>query len=88
MKAIERNVHQLCQTIDRLEYEVEYWKTKYEEQKDSYNIIMNQSLDNAKKGVANALMFALSVKDDSEGNLVINKEDRKTLAKVYESNES
>lgn len=42
-----------------------------------YSEHINKSLASAQKGVANTLMFALSVKDDENGNLIIDKESRK-----------
>ena len=80
MKTIERNVHQLCNQIDDLKDQVEYWKSKYEQEVKERNEEINQRLEETRKGVANALMFALSVKDDANGNLVISNEDRKELA--------
>lgn len=83
MKTIEKNLYRLCNTIDELEAEVEYWKSKYEEEVATNNSMLNDNLEYAKRGVANALMFALSVKDDENGNLVIDKESRKELAKSW-----
>ncbi len=80
MKTIERNIYQLCNQIDDLKEEVDYWQTKYEEEKAMNNKMLTENLASAQKGVANALMFALSVKDDENGNLVIDKESRKELA--------
>lgn len=34
-------------------------------------------------GMANALRFALSVQDDEDGNLVISKENRQSLAETW-----
>lgn len=70
----------LCEEIDywkerakKAEEDAEYWQTEYRKH-------LNESMISAKKGVANALMFALSVRDDEDGNLVINKDDREKLA--------
>ena len=57
-----------------------YWKEMYETERDENNKQLNERLEQSKKGVANALMFALSVSDDENGNLVISKENRKSLA--------
>lgn len=80
MKTIERNIAGLCERIDDLEQEVEYWKSKYETEVKERNEDLNSRMDETRKGVANALMFALSVKDDENGNLIISNEDRKELA--------
>lgn len=70
--------------------EIDYWRERAmsaEEDarrwKDDYTKQINQSLDFAKKGVAQALMFALNTTDDENGNLVIKKDDRKTLTESY-----
>ena len=84
MKTIEINTYQLCNKIDDLKEEVAYWQTKYEEEKAMNNTMLNENLASAQKGVRNALMFALSVKDDTNGNLVIDKESRKELANSWE----
>ena len=83
MKTIEINTYQLCSQIDNLKEEVAYWQKQYEEEKAINNKRLTENLASAKKGVANALMFALSVKDDANGNLVIDKKDRKVLANKW-----
>jgi hypothetical protein len=83
IKAFDKTVYELCERIDDLETMVEYWKGKYEEEIRQQSIESNQRLEEAKKGVANALMFALSVRDDEHGNLVIPKEERKSLAREW-----
>ena len=79
-RTIEINTYQLSSQIDDLKEKVAYWQNKYEEEKAMNNKMLNENLASAKKGVANALMFALSVKDDADGNLIIDKESRKELA--------
>lgn len=83
MKSFDKTVSQLCERIDNLEAEVEYWKSKYEDETRQRSIESTQRMKEAQKGVANALMFALSVRDDEQGNLVISKEDRKSLAENW-----
>lgn len=83
MRTIEINTYQLCSQIDNLKEEVAYWQTKYEEEKAMNNQMLTENLSSARNGVANALMFALSVKDDANGNLVIDKKSRKELAKSW-----
>lgn len=80
MKTIEKNIYQLCSQIDDLKEEVLYWQTKYEEERAMNNKMLTENLASAQKGVAKALMLALSVKDDENGNLIIDKECRKELA--------
>jgi hypothetical protein len=83
MRTIDRTVSALCNRIDILEDEVKYWKEKYELEVIERNKNLTEQHDRAIKGVANALMFAMSVKDDENGNLVISAEDRKMLAENY-----
>lgn len=71
---------ELCEEIDELKEQVKYYKRLYEEERNLNTLTMNESLESAKKGVANALMFALSVSDAPDGSLVISKQDRKELA--------
>lgn len=80
LKRIDRTISSLCEEIDYLNDEVEYWKTKYEDEIKQQAIESKQRLEEANKGVANALMFALSVRDDENGNLVIPADERKELA--------
>lgn len=75
----------LCEMVDDLREEADYWKYKYEAEVAENNKRLNESLEISKQGVANALMFALSVEDDAKGNLVIPKRKRKELAKVWKS---
>ena len=84
MKTIERNIYQLCNQIDDLKEEVAYWQKMYEDEKQRNNQMLNENLAVAQRGVANALMFALSARDDENGNLVIDKESRKELADTWQ----
>jgi hypothetical protein len=83
MKKSERTFYSLCQEIDDLNESVEYWKSLYEAERKINNDRLNENLESAKQGVANALRFALSVSDDENGNLVISKDDRKQLAENW-----
>lgn len=85
MKTVDVKFLQLCNEIDQWKDEANYWKDKYEELNKEYSQHLNQSLASAQKGVANALMFALHVKDDENGNLVIDKKSRKDLAETWRS---
>lgn len=78
MKFIE-----LCDEIDYWRAESEHWKKEYEDMRADNIKRMNESMESAKQGVANALMFALSVEDQPDGSLKINKENRKRLADSY-----
>ena len=73
----------LCDEIDHWKAEAEHWKREYEEMRAENIKRMNESMESAKQGVANALMFALSVEDKPDGSLSINKENRKHLAERY-----
>ena len=83
MKTTEKTFYSLCEEIDYLKEEVEYYKNLYETERADNCKMLNDSIDNAKQGVANALLFALSVTDDENGNLIISKEDRKNLAQNW-----
>jgi hypothetical protein len=87
MKTADIKFLDLCEEIDywreraeKAEADAEHWKEEYSKQLDS-------SLKSAQKGVANALMLALSVRDDENGNLVIDKKDRERLAESFKSEE-
>lgn len=87
MKTADIKFIDLCEEIDywreraeKAEKDSKHWQEEYSKQLDS-------SLKSAQKGVASALMLALSVKDDENGNLVIEKEDRQKLAKTFKSEE-
>ena len=82
-RMIDYKFAELCDEVDVWKDEAKYWKAKYDEEIQASIKQSNESMDMAKKGVANALMFALSVKDDENGNMVIEKEDRKTLAEKW-----
>lgn len=79
-RTIDYQFGKLCDQVDQWKAEAEYWKAQYDEEIQRSIKESNESLIDAKKGVANALMFALSAKDDENGNLVIGKEDRNILA--------
>jgi len=73
-------ISDLCDEIDELKQSAAYWKKQYEDERNARNIEMNERLEESKKGVANALMLCLAVKDNPDGSLSIGKEDRKQLA--------
>jgi len=83
MKTADYKFTDLCNEIDQWKSEATYWQKKYEDEIKKNNEFMNESMETAKKGVANALMFALHCSDDQDGNLVISKESRKVLAKQH-----
>ena len=83
MKTSEKTIIDLCDRIDFLEQEVEYWKNKYKNEIKERAEEANISLQSAQKDMANALLFALSVRDDENGNLVLPADERSELAKNW-----
>lgn len=83
MKTIDLTVSKLCDEIDYLKEEVEYWKQKFEAERGENNTLLKERMEEAQKGVATALMLCMSVKDAPDGSLVIDKEDRKELANHF-----
>ena len=83
ISSFDRTVHSLCQEIDDLKFEVEIWKSRFEEERKARMELLGDVESQTKKDLANALLFALSVNDDSDGNLVIPKERREILAERY-----
>lgn len=83
MNTADRTFLSLCEEIDDLKEAVTYWKEMYEIEKSENTRQLNESLESSKKGIANALMIALSCSDDENGNLVISKDNRATLAKNW-----
>jgi hypothetical protein len=84
INTFDRTVQSLCEEIDDLKESVSYWKSLYEKERDERNTELNERLEMSRKGIANALSFALCVKDDVSGNLVISKEDRQYLAETMQ----
>ena len=69
---------------------VDYWKTRanhfeelYNEERQENVTNLNNSIESAKKGVANALLFSLSATDNPDGSMTIDKDSRTVLAKSY-----
>ena len=83
MKTINIEFNRLCDEIDYWKDRADHFESMYKEEMAREAIAVNERLLEAKKGVANALMLALCVKDDENGNLIIEKEDRKALAENY-----
>jgi hypothetical protein len=80
MRTVEKTFIQLCNEVDDWREEAEYWKTKYQQEVQERNAEWKERSDETMKGVGNALMFMLAVKDDENGNMVIDAESRKQLA--------
>ena len=83
MKTVDYKFHELCQEIDYWKDQADYYKAKYEEEIQRSVKETNRQLEESKRNVANALMFALTVKDNEDGSLSISPEDRKRLAKNF-----
>lgn len=76
----EKLVVDLCDEVDYWKEQAIYYKKQYEDELAATSFRLHADLENAKKGVANALMFALSVRDNEDGSLSISKEDRINLS--------
>lgn len=84
----DRTVFSLCLEIDGLKEDVKYWKQMYDDEFKRNNDMVNNNLKNAQQDLANVFAFALAVRDDKDGNLVIDKDDRKILAERLKENRS
>ena len=80
MKTIGLKFSELCEELDYYKDSADYWKKMYDEEIRKSSIRSTEALIEAKRGVANALKFALVATDDAKGNLVIKKEDRDIFA--------
>jgi hypothetical protein len=85
MKTIELKFYELCDEIDFYKEEAIRWKEKYDELMQESFKETKERIEAAQRGVAKALMFALSTTTDKNGNLIINKENRKQLSKNWKS---
>jgi molecular chaperone GrpE (heat shock protein) len=83
MKTIDLKLAELCDEIDFWKAEAKHYKERFENLRNEMIKDSRERLEESQKGIANALMFALSVKDDGDGNLVVSKDDRKKLAKNW-----
>lgn len=88
MKTADIKFNELCDEIDYWKAKAEYYKQKYEEELESHSKFVNDQLEESKKGVANALMLALSIEDKPDGSISISKENREKLADGYGYRES
>ena len=79
-KSIDLLVSDLCQQIDDIKEERDYWHNMFIEERGSKIRMENERFEQTKKDVGNALLFALSVKEGADGSLVIPKSERKALA--------
>lgn len=84
----DRTVFSLCLEIDCLKEDVKYWKQMYEDEAKKNNKMIDDNLKNAQQDLANIFAFALAVRDDKNGNLIIDKDDRKILAERLKENRS
>lgn len=79
----DRTMIDLCDQVDYWKQQATKWKEMYEDEVKENNRHMTDRLNEAKTGVAKALMFALSVSEGEDGSLVIPAENRSQLAEVY-----
>lgn len=80
MKTYDILVSDLCEEIDFWKERANHFERLYEEERNHSIQVSNERMKEAKKGVATALMFALSCSDAPDGSLIINRENRKDLA--------
>jgi predicted phage tail protein len=80
MKTIERTIYELCEEIDDLRDSVQYWKQKYETERDENISMVNDRLKQSHNGVATALALALCISDNPDGSLSISKENGQVIA--------
>jgi len=83
MKTIDLKFTELCDEIDywkdqalKYKQDAEYWQGEYSSH-------LHESFKSTQRGIGQALMLALSVKDNPDGSLSINKEDRKKIANQF-----
>jgi len=82
-RTIDYKFSELCDEIDYWMNEAKHFESLYKKELQENNRVSNERMKEAQKGIANALMLVLSVKDDKEGNLIILKKDRKLLANNF-----
>ena len=87
MKTIDIKFSELCDEIDYWKDLAKSYKEKYEQERNEHISRMNKRLEDSKRGVANALMFAMSIRDDENGNMVIDKESRKKIAENWKTDD-
>jgi hypothetical protein len=80
MRTADIKFHELCEEIDYWKHKAKKAEEEAEYYREEYSKLLNENLARSQQGVANALLFALSVKDDEEGNLILDKDSRKQLA--------
>jgi hypothetical protein len=85
--SFDRTVKSLCAEIDFLRAELETMNEQVIKLRAENTKMINDNLAESQKGVAQALMFALSVEEDANGNLVIPSENRQYLADQYRTEE-
>ncbi len=73
----------LCEEIDDLKGQRDYWRKMYEEERQLNIDTTNERLKESQKGIAQALALAFSVVDNPDGSLSISKENRKELSEQF-----
>ena len=79
----DRTILSLCDEIDRLKEAVAYWREMYETERAENNRIWVENMDRAKADLGKTISLVLAMSEDGDGNLVINKENRKVLAEDH-----
>jgi hypothetical protein len=80
---INRVISELCYEIDDLKQQIQFWRERYEQEVQERNQETNQRIEQTNKDIGNLLCFALSVRDNENGDLVIPATERKQLAENY-----
>lgn len=69
-------VSDLCEEIDELREQRDYYKKMYEEERNKFSAHIDQSLKNSWEGMGNWMNFLLNTKQTDEGLLIIQKQDQ------------
>lgn len=83
MNTFDRTVKSLCNEIDELKCEVEYWQSLYEQEKADNIRKDKENMDRLNADLGRTIALAFSFKDSEIGDLVIPAEKRKDLAQLY-----
>ena len=82
-KTIDIKFSELCDEIDYWKEQAQHYKKMYEQELQDNIEQTNKSFKQTQKSIGQALMFAMSIKDNEDGSLSISKEDREVLVEMY-----
>lgn len=85
LHTFDLTVMELCEKVEYWKQRAEYFECLYENEREEHWKTNQEHFKTVQQNLSDTLMLCLSTVEDGNGNLIINKEDRKALVEHHSS---